>query len=190
MTLGVAAIASAMLIASGGKVWIAVIVVLALLIIATQAIKPLLGVAARVVRAVPFRGRLAEMAATIANGFDLAGEQRAAVIQRLMALSLLRYTLLTAQSVLVLIAILPEVSAIPLIVAFPVILLVMSLPFLPAGLGVAEVTWASTLILQGVDPATAAEAALTLRIVSLVSFLAVYPFLALAGRGPAPGQSE
>ncbi len=189
LTLAIAALASVILVVFGGKLWWAAAVFVSLLVAATLVLPPVLRAVAAALRMLSLPSTLGRLTGLLADSLDLAARQRPFVLRRLMALSLIRYSLITCLHVLLLVAFLPGLDPVPLIAAFPLILLVMSLPFLPAGLGVTEVTWTGALLVQGVDPATAAEAALALRVIATGGFLIVYPALWLAGYG-ASAQSE
>ncbi len=182
LTLALAAAASVVLAASGERLWAAALALVVLLAVGTALLAPLLRLGAAILRALPFAP-----AAMLADALAAAAAQRPAILRQLMALSLMRYVLLTALNVGVLMILVPGLDPVALAVVFPLILLVSSIPFLPAGLGLAEATWAGALALQGVDAVSAAEAALALRIVTLTGFVAVYPLLALAGRRDAGG---
>lgn len=101
------------------------------------------------------------------------------VILSLTTLSALRYVCLVTLYVGTITILLPGVDMVMLMLAYPAILLVMSLPIFPGGLGVVELSWTGVLVAQGVDPAHAVEIALALRIVTTLAFLVVAPFLIL-----------
>ncbi|NJM84289.1 MAG: hypothetical protein HC844_19205 [Tabrizicola sp.] len=123
----------------------------------------------------------------LAAGFAAAARLSRGVLLRITGLSFLRYVLLASLNVLVLSALVSGVDSLALLLAFPLVLFVMSLPVFPGGLGVVELTWAGVLVAQGVSPATAAEAALALRIVSTFGFFLAAPWL-LALRQPPKGR--
>ena len=64
-----------------------------------------------------------------------------------------------------------------LLASYPLVLLMMSLPIFPGGLGVMEATWSGILIAQGVAASDAIEVAIVFRIVSTASFLILAPGL-------------
>ncbi|GFE66212.1 lysylphosphatidylglycerol synthase domain-containing protein [Litoreibacter roseus] len=184
VTLGIVATASVVMVAAGGALPVALIVVFGLIVLVTIAIRPILAALTKaLVRAgTVLPARLGKFTKVIADGLSLAAAQNRSILARLMNLSLLRYLLLLGLNLAIVKMILPQIPLLPLVQAFPLILLVSSLPFLPAGLGATELTWASVLILNGADAAGAAETALALRVVSLASFLLVYPYLAFNER--------
>ncbi len=101
------------------------------------------------------------------------------ILYQLTALSFLRYLGMVTLNVWTISVLLPGSSFLLLALAYPTVLLVMSLPFIPGGLGVVEVTWVGVLITQGATPAEAVEVALSLRVVSTIAFLAVAPLMIL-----------
>ncbi|WP_260027141.1 flippase-like domain-containing protein [Ruegeria conchae] len=179
LTLGIAVLAGLVFVALGAA--FATFSLIVLLGVVVAALKPVLRGSALVVHRI--RVMIGEGAAltSLADGLNQAADQRSVVLHKLMGLSLLRYVLIAGLNVGLMVMFLPGLDPMPLFVAFPLILLVSSIPFLPAGLGVTEVTWASALFLQGIDAATAAEAAVSLRIVTVSGFLLCYPLLAAAG---------
>lgn len=185
LTLAVAAAASIALAVSGGQVWVAGLVMLALLAAGTYAIRPTLAGGGWAVARLPVPERFAAGRTQVALALAQAAAQRPAILRRLMAISLMRYVALLGLNVGIVLLILPGADPVGLVVAFPLILLLSSLPFLPAGLGAAEVSWAGVLVAQGFGPAEATEAAIALRVVSLFSFLLIYPVLFFAGRRSA-----
>lgn len=181
VTLGFAAIASVVLILTSGNIWIAVAALGVLCFCGTFAIRPILIAGAAVLNWL----RLPEFATTfkdrLTNGLKQISKQKSSALGLLMGISLLRYIVIAAVNVGIMIAITPTIDPLLLIVAHPLILLAVSLPFLPAGLGAAELSWVGVLVLQGIDPAQATEIAITHRVVGLTSYIGVYPFLYLAG---------
>ena len=187
VTLGFAAIASVVLIATSGSIWVALAALGALCICGTLAIRPTLALGATILNWLPAPTILAGGKDRLSTGLKLMSDQRASALGLLMAISLFRYAAITALNVGIMIAIAPSIDPMPLIIAFPIILLAASLPFLPAGLGAAELSWVGALVLQGIDPAQATEMAITLRVVSLAAYFGVYPFLYMAGHIGTPG---
>ncbi|EEE35636.1 conserved hypothetical protein [Rhodobacteraceae bacterium KLH11] len=179
LTLGLAALAGLTLVAFGTVA--AIGIMLMLLVIGVPLMKPALRLMAKVVRQAGKWIKAGSAFTVLSDGLNHAANQSPAVLHKLMGLSLIRYVLIAALNVGVVWMLLPKLDPLPLFVSFPLILLVISLPFLPAGLGIAEVTWASALFVQGIDAATAAETAVSLRIVSIGGFLLAYPFLFLLG---------
>ncbi len=179
LTLGLAALAGLVLITFGAV--FATISMLVIFVVGVPALKPTLRVIARVLRQIGKLVRMGSAFTLLADGLNQAANQSPAVLHKLMGLSLLRYILIAGLNVGLMVILLPGLDPLPLLVSFPLILLVSSVPFLPAGLGITEVTWASALFLQGIDAATAAEAAVSLRIVTIGGFLLAYPLLVLAG---------
>lgn len=180
LTLGLAALTGVLLVTFGPVV--AGIVMLALLLVWVPILKPTLRFSSQAVRAIGKFLRIGSATTILADGLNQAADQSPAVLQKLIGLSVLRYALIAVFNVGIVMMLLPGLDPLPLFVAYPLILLLSSVPFLPAGLGVAEVTWTSALLLQGIDAATAAETAVSLRIVSFGGFLLAYPFLLLMGR--------
>jgi uncharacterized membrane protein YbhN (UPF0104 family) len=122
-------------------------------------------------------GRVQHLFGGLAGGFTEAGRLPYAALFRITGLGFIRYLLLASLNVLILGTLVPEADLLALVTAFPLVLLVMSLPFFPGGLGVVELTWVGVLVAQGESAATAAEAALALRIVSTFGFFLVAPAL-------------
>lgn len=114
---------------------------------------------------------------------DAAKLPRKALFQ-LTSLSFLRYALLAGLNVWILALVAPSVDPLTLIFAYPLILLVISLPFIPGGLGVVELTWVGVLVGAGLSSPEAVEAALVVRIISTMAFLVAVPALiAFQSRG-------
>ncbi|WP_238368512.1 lysylphosphatidylglycerol synthase transmembrane domain-containing protein [Mesobacterium pallidum] len=129
--------------------------------------------------------RLAPMAgafATLAQGFDKAREMPGRLLVTLTSLSLARYLMMAAMNVGLLMVLAPQADPVLLVAAYPLVLLVMTLPIFPGGLGVVELTWSGVLIAQGSGVAEATEAALALRIVQTAGFLAIAPLLVALGK--------
>ena len=115
----------------------------------------------------------------LADGFAKARTLSHQLLFYLMGLSVLRYALLAGLNILVLAQLVPEVDRMVLFAAYPLVLLLMSLPFFPGGLGVVELTWSGVLMAAGENPASASEAALALRVVTTFGFLLIAPVLIL-----------
>lgn len=126
-------------------------------------------------------GHLPAFAAKGSAAFENALHQASAFPQRILfqltGLSFLRYLGIVVLNVWTISILLPGADTLLLALAYPTVLLVMSLPFIPGGLGIVEVTWIGVLIAQGVDPAEAVEVALSLRVISTIAFLAIAPLL-------------
>ena len=101
------------------------------------------------------------------------------VLFSLTAYSFLRYFGMVVLNVWILHLLVPTADIVHLALAYPAILLVMSLPVFPGGLGVVELSWTGVLIAQGIDPQLAVAAALALRVISTIAFLAIAPILIL-----------
>ncbi len=134
-------------------------------------------------------GHLPAIAAEISAAIEKALRQSTAVPKRILfqltALSFLRYLGMVALNVWTISVLLPGSDIRLLFLAYPTVLLVMSLPFIPGGLGVVEVTWTGVLIAQGIEPAEAVEIAISLRVISTIAFLAVAPLLIMFRTNPA-----
>lgn len=135
------------------------------------AIRPVLRLAAR--GCAGLGGRLAGLGA----GLAALGGWSDGLLIWLSGLSFARYGLMAALNVGLLSFLAPDVGVTVLVLAFPLVLLVMSLPIFPGGLGVVELTWSGTLIAAGMAPGAAVEAALSLRVISTAAFFAAAPFL-------------
>ncbi|WP_413719775.1 lysylphosphatidylglycerol synthase transmembrane domain-containing protein [Silicimonas sp. MF1-12-2] len=118
----------------------------------------------------------------VVESLSAIARQDTGALMWLAALSLVRYILITIVNVWIVVSLLPEVDWLTLTSSIPLILLAMSLPFLPAGLGLTEITLGGILVLQGVDPARAVEVALAARVVLISGFILSYPFLILMGQ--------
>ncbi len=132
-------------------------------------------------------GRLQQALTKLSEGFGAAALLPRRVLLQVTGLSFLRYGLLATLNVFILRALVPGVDSFVLLLAFPLILLMMSLPIFPGGLGIVELTWVGVLVAQQESPASAAEAALALRILSTLGFFVVAPLL-LALRQPRAGR--
>jgi uncharacterized membrane protein YbhN (UPF0104 family) len=163
----------------GAPLPVALAVSLAIATAATLFVGPALAGFARLfaISATRFRGRMGQAFTSLASGFGAAGCLPRKVLLLITGLGFLRYALLASLNILLIGVLVPGVDIVALLVAFPVVILVMSLPIFPGGLGVVELTWAGALIAQGASPATAAEAALALRILSTFGFFLAAPFL-------------
>ncbi|MFV2054387.1 lysylphosphatidylglycerol synthase transmembrane domain-containing protein [Aliiroseovarius sp. YM-037] len=112
-----------------------------------------------------------------AEGFANARLLSRKLLFHLMGLSMVRYSLLAGLNVFVLGQLAPNVDHMVLLAAYPLVLLLMSLPFFPGGLGVVELTWVGVLVAAGEATASASEAAIALRIISTFGFLLIAPVL-------------
>ncbi len=128
-----------------------------------------------------FSGYLPTMAAKSFSSVEKALQQASAfpkrVLFQLTMLSFLRYLGMVTLNVWIISVLAPGSDILLLVLAYPTVLLVMSMPFIPGGLGIVEVTWAGVLVAQGIEPADAVVVALSLRVVSTIAFLAVAPLL-------------
>ncbi|MBV1868972.1 MAG: flippase-like domain-containing protein [Marinosulfonomonas sp.] len=126
-------------------------------------------------------GRFPEPTAKISAAIENVLQQAVAfphrILLQLTTLSFLRYLGMATLNVWTISMLLPEADILILALAYPTVLLVISLPFIPGGLGIVEVTWTGVMIAQGVTPAEAIEVALSLRIISTIAFLAIAPLL-------------
>lgn len=176
ISMGVVAIAANILGATTGMmVVMAVLIVLVL----TALIRPVLHVASRVTQMVAkcFARTTPALISALADGFSKTAALRYGLLLQLTGLSFVRYVLMAALNVGVLLLLAPDVSAVTLLIAYPTVLFLMSLPFFPGGLGVVELTWVGILISQGIDTGPAAETAITLRIVTTFGFVLIAPVL-------------
>ncbi|WP_415183006.1 lysylphosphatidylglycerol synthase transmembrane domain-containing protein [Phaeovulum sp.] len=112
-----------------------------------------------------------------AEGFANARLLSRKLLFHLMGLSMVRYSMLAGLNVFVLGQLAPDVDHMVLLAAYPLVLLLMSLPFFPGGLGVVELTWVGVLVAAGEATASASETAIALRIISTFGFLLIAPIL-------------
>ena len=121
--------------------------------------------------------RAGQALARLARGLHGAATLPRNTLWRLTGLSFVRYTLMAGLNVLILMQLLPGIDPWPLIVAYPLVLLMLSLPLTPGGLGLTEITWTGVLIDAGVPAPAAVGAALSLRLIASLGFLLAVPFL-------------
>ncbi len=171
---GSASVAMWMLGTAAGGVTSALLALLAALAMLTLAIRPVLSGLSRVVTLLA-RGRLAPAMRRISTGLAEAARLPVQDLRALVGLGLLRYLLLVAMNVGLMSLIVPQADPLLLLVGYPVILLVMSSPIFPGGLGVTEISWAGLLVAAGSTAPQAVEAALVLRILSTLAFLVIVP---------------
>lgn len=107
----------------------------------------------------------------------------------LIGLGAMRFVLFAALNVVVLALLVPRADPLILLASYPVVLLLMSLPIFPGGLGVVEATWSGVLIAQGIPAPEAFAAAIALRIVSTAGFLVIAPILVML-RSPVTGDAR
>ncbi|MCX7289404.1 MAG: lysylphosphatidylglycerol synthase transmembrane domain-containing protein, partial [Rhodobacterales bacterium] len=142
--LVLACMALAALVASTGDLaWpVAVLICGATAALATLLVGPTLDSFARFFSAVAerLRGHLQLVLARLSEGFTAAARLPQRVLLLITGLSFLRYALLASLNVLILAALVPGADKAALFLAFPIVLLVMSLPVFPGGLGVVELT--------------------------------------------------
>lgn len=170
---GVALIGAALVLGATGAVAAA-----ALGLTAAGGLLLLRGPLGRAIRAIrPGPGPVGAAVSALARGLAEAADLSRRVFLALIGLSFARYALLAGMNVAILGVLAPQASPVALFAAYPLVLFLMSLPFFPGGLGVAELTWAGVLVAQGETAAAAAEAALALRIVMLFGFVLVAPVL-------------
>lgn len=158
---------------------------LAVLAALTLAIRPMLA-AMSGVATVLARGALARPMRQLSAGLTEAARLPVGALRMLVSLGLLRYGLLAAINVGTMCLLVPSVDPWLLLAAYPAILLVMSAPVFPGGLGVTEISWAGLLVAAGSTAPQAVEAALVLRILSTAAFLIAVP--ALLGLGRVAGR--
>lgn len=179
LVLAVMAALSALVLIAGLGVTPLVMIGAVLALVATLLVRPSLKALGwglhKAVALAP--GKLTAMIEGLAGSADRASAFPRAVLLQLTSLSFLRYALLAGLNVWILWAIAPELDPIVLFLAYPLVLLVISLPIIPGGLGVVEVTWVGVLVGAGMATPAAVEAALVLRIVSTVAFLVAIPAL-------------
>ena len=149
---------------------------LALAVLISILIRPGLRLAALILSWIG-RHLLQRIMAPMAEAFSRAAEYPPQIIGIVTGLSFVRYFLLLGVSLLVIWRMSPETALISLALAYPLILLVVSLPFIPAGLGLVEVTWVGVLTTAGLPVAEAAAIAIVTRIMVSGSFVAAVPFL-------------
>ena len=123
--------------------------------------------------------------AAVEKALQQASDFPKRILFQLTALSFLRYLGMVTLNVWTISVLLPGSDILLLVLAYPTVLLVMSLPFIPGGLGIVEVTWTGVLIAQGIEPAEAVQVALSLRVVSTIAFLAIVPLLLMFRTSPA-----
>jgi uncharacterized membrane protein YbhN (UPF0104 family) len=123
----------------------------------------------------------------LAEGMRTARALPQRLLVQLMGLSILRYALMLWLNLQILAWLLPDAPLLPLALAFPLVQGLTALPLVTGGLGITEATWAGLLIASGIPAGEAAEAALSLRVISTAGFLCVLPVLLLAGTGPVRG---
>ena len=187
LVLAAAGSASAMVwmlgTATGGGVSLALLASLVALAAMTLAIRPVLTGLSRAATGLA-RGKLTRTMSRFSSGLAEAARLPVRALRALVFLGLLRYLLLAAMNVGVMCLIVPHADPLLLLAGYPVILLVMSAPVFPGGLGVTEISWAALLVAAGSTAPQAVEAALVLRILSTAAFLvAVPPLLAFGFAG-------
>ncbi len=128
---------------------------------------------------------VAKSFAAVEKALQQASDFPKRILFQLTALSFLRYLGMVTLNVWTISVLLPGSDLLLLTLAYPTVLLVMSLPFIPGGLGIVEVTWTGVLIAQGIEPAEAVQVALSLRVVSTIAFLAIVPLLLMFRTSPA-----
>ena len=106
---------------------------------------------------------------TVYDGLKKISSAPRGVMLLLCNYSLARLAVAVARAVLVIWFFVPSVSGWLIFFASPAIGLLVALPISPAGLGVAEWSWSAVLIMGGAAAPAAAIAALSLRLVNLVS---------------------
>ena len=173
IVLAVMAALSAMILVLGINSGQAAVLALAAVAIVTGLLPQMLHLGAWGLRFLP----LGRFGATLADGFSRAATLPRDALAVLTLLSFARYLLLVGFSVWCLYRLLPGIDPVPLVLAFPVILAIVSLPFIPAGLGLVEMSWAGVLAAAGVGVGEAAVAVIVLRLVGIASFLVTVPFL-------------
>lgn len=188
--LVLASMALAALVATAGglSLPLAAAISLASAALMTLLVGPALAAAAWVFNAIAAQqeGYMHRAASRLSDGLAAAARLPRRVLLQITGLSFLRYAMLASLNVVVLGALVPGVDKLVLLLAFPLILMVMSLPVFPGGLGILELSWVGLLVAQGESPAAAAEAALALRILTTFCFFLVAPLL-LSLRQPPKG---
>lgn len=176
------AILAALIVQAAGRPVLAGLAAAAIILVLILAIRPIVRLGGRGCTALgaAYTGTVAQGCLRLGEGLAAIGGWSNGLLIWLSGLSFLRYGLMAALNVGLLLRLAPDVEAGTLLLAFPVVLLVMSLPIFPGGLGVVEVTWAGTLIAAGMTPGAAIEAALSLRIISTAGFFLAAPVLVAA----------
>jgi hypothetical protein len=129
----------------------------------------------------------ARLAAVLAVPLDRASQAPAGTLAALLAWSFFRMVLLSLRTVLIACILLPGIEWGTVAIGYPIVGLAISVPFLPAGLGLVEWTWTGLLVSAGALAPAAAIAAVSIRLVNLAALaivvLALLPFR--MGRSPA-----
>ena len=122
---------------------------------------------------------VANVTAIIVRALDQAASFPKRVFFQLLGFSFLRYISMVVLNVGAISVLVPDADVHSLALVYPLVLLIISLPFIPGGLGVLEVTWTGVLVGQGLGAVEAVEVALSLRVITTISFLAISPILIL-----------
>ena len=122
---------------------------------------------------------IAKVTAIIVMALDQAASFPKRVFFQLLGFSFLRYISMVVLNVGAISVLVPDADVHSLALVYPLVLLIISLPFIPGGLGVLELTWTGVLVGQGLGAVEAVEVALSLRVILTISFLAISPILIL-----------
>lgn len=100
----------------------------------------------------------------------------------LCAWSFVRMTLLALRMVIVAVTLIPGLHWVTVLVGYPIVGLAVSVPFLPAGLGLAEWSWTGLLSLAGATASVAALTAVVFRIINFVALCGITLLATMLGR--------
>ncbi|MCV2866930.1 flippase-like domain-containing protein [Defluviimonas sp. WL0075] len=109
----------------------------------------------------------------LAGAISLARNVPAATQVSLSALSIVRLVIVTARACLAVAIFLPGIDIWTVALGYPIAGLAMAVPIFPAGLGLAEWTWAGLFVLAGAAAAPAAAAGVALRVANILAVCAV-----------------
>ncbi len=121
-------------------------------------------------------------AALLAGPLARASQAPAATLAILCGWSLLRLALLSARTLVIAYAYVSGIDWTVLVIGSPFVGLAVSVPFLPAGLGVTEWTWTGLLVAAAAPARVAALTAIVFRVVNIAILAAVTLAIFVLGR--------
>lgn len=171
---------SVALLWSGAGWTVAALVAVASCALVTLAVTPAFRVSGRILDGIASGG----VPSRAASAFAAAGSLDWRVSAALTVLSMVRFALMLALNVGLLLLLVPAADPVGLVLVFPLILILASLPFLPAGLGLVELTLTGALAAMGTEVDAAVAASVALRILTVSAFLVTTPAMLLPLAGP------
>ncbi len=141
--------------------------------ITVVALRPLMRIASVICSAGARVALLSRVCEGAAAGFARAAAAPTSVVLTLAGYSLARLIVVGLRAVVVMAVFAPSTLSWLVFAATPAVSLITALPITPGGLGVAEWTWSAVLVAGGTTAASAALAALALRLVTFVTMVLI-----------------